>query len=51
MKCIISLSLIFLGVSLVSGETVENLSQRDTRMAWWRDAHFGMFVHWGLYSG
>lgn len=21
------------------------------RMAWWRDARFGMFVHWGLYSG
>lgn len=20
------------------------------RMAWWRDARFGMFVHWGLYS-
>ena len=20
-------------------------------MAWWRDARFGIFVHWGLYSG
>ncbi len=20
------------------------------RMSWWRDARFGMFVHWGLYS-
>jgi alpha-L-fucosidase len=20
-------------------------------MAWWREARFGMFVHWGLYSG
>ena len=19
-------------------------------MAWWRDARFGMFIHWGLYS-
>jgi alpha-L-fucosidase len=26
-------------------------SDRDERMAWWRDARFGMFVHWGLYSG
>lgn len=25
--------------------------QRDARMKWWRDARFGMFVHWGLYSG
>jgi alpha-L-fucosidase len=20
-------------------------------MSWWRDARFGMFIHWGLYSG
>jgi alpha-L-fucosidase len=24
---------------------------RDARMKWWREARFGMFVHWGLYSG
>lgn len=30
-----------------NGETVE---QRDARMAWWRDARFGMFIHWGLYA-
>ena len=24
--------------------------QRDARMAWWRDAKFGMFIHWGVYS-
>lgn len=23
---------------------------RDTRMAWWREAKFGMFIHWGIYS-
>ena len=23
---------------------------RDARMAWWREAKFGMFVHWGVYS-
>jgi len=23
---------------------------RETRMQWWRDAKFGMFVHWGVYS-
>lgn len=22
----------------------------DQRMEWWRDASFGMFIHWGLYS-
>jgi alpha-L-fucosidase len=28
----------------------ETASQRDARMAWWRDARFGMFIHWGLYA-
>ena len=34
-------------VSSVPDETRE---ARDARMAWWRDAKFGMFVHWGVYS-
>lgn len=25
-------------------------SSNDTRMAWWREARFGMFIHWGLYA-
>ncbi len=28
----------------------EATAQREQRMAWWRDARFGMFVHWGLYA-
>ena len=28
----------------------ETPAQRDARMAWWREARFGMFIHWGLYS-
>ena len=28
----------------------ETKEHRDARMAWWREARFGMFVHWGLYS-
>ena len=24
--------------------------QRDARMAWWREAKFGMFIHWGVYA-
>src|SRR6185369_747505 len=28
----------------------EAKEQRDQRMAWWRDARFGMFIHWGIYS-
>lgn len=28
----------------------ETPQQFDARMAWWREARFGMFIHWGLYS-
>jgi alpha-L-fucosidase len=28
----------------------ETSVQRDTRMRWWREARFGMFIHWGVYS-
>ena len=23
---------------------------KSERMTWWRDARFGMFIHWGLYA-
>ena len=28
----------------------ETAAQKDARMSWWRDARFGMFIHWGLYA-
>ncbi|QQE12279.1 alpha-L-fucosidase [Planctomycetota bacterium] len=28
----------------------ETKQQHEERMKWWREARFGMFVHWGLYS-
>ncbi len=28
----------------------ETPQQRYLRLAWWRDARFGMFIHWGLYA-
>jgi len=24
--------------------------EQNAKMGWWRDARFGMFIHWGLYS-
>lgn len=27
-----------------------NDMSKDDRMKWWRDARFGLFIHWGLYS-
>ena len=28
----------------------ETQEEYETRMAWWEDARFGMFIHWGLYA-
>lgn len=28
----------------------ETPEQHAQRMAWWREARFGMFIHWGIYS-
>ena len=38
----------------VSGASLEALketpAQRDARMAWWHEAKFGLFIHWGIYA-
>jgi alpha-L-fucosidase len=31
----------------LSGQTA---AQKNDRLDWWREARFGMFIHWGLYS-
>jgi len=28
----------------------ETREEFDERMAWWKEARFGLFIHWGLYS-
>ena len=33
-------------VSWLPGETQE---AHESRMAWWKQAKYGMFIHWGLY--
>ncbi len=51
MARLIPILLVSLLASMASGAEVETTAQRDARMEWWREARFGMFVHWGLYSG
>lgn len=37
--------------SMPSSESaVQTQLTHDERMAWWREARFGMFIHWGLYA-
>ncbi len=31
-------------------EGVATSKQDDPKMQWWKDAKFGMFIHWGIYS-
>ena len=33
-----------------NGWRTESMETRDKRVAWWNEARFGMFVHWGVYS-
>ncbi|SPE62830.1 exported hypothetical protein [Verrucomicrobia bacterium] len=28
----------------------ETAAEHDARMAWFREARFGLFIHWGVYS-
>jgi len=28
----------------------ETAAEHDVRMKWWREARFGLFIHWGLYA-
>jgi len=46
--------LLFLSVGMPSmaqsNYKTETPEQKSKRMAWWTDARFGMFIHWGLYA-
>ncbi len=37
-------------LSCSSSRAREAASMHDARMAWWREARFGLFIHWGLYA-
>lgn len=35
---------------LAAAQQTESPAQRDARMQWWREARFGLFIHWGVYA-
>jgi alpha-L-fucosidase len=47
MKKTVILIALLMGLGNLTG--AQSISQ-DERMQWWREAHFGMFIHWGLYA-
>ena len=38
-----------LGGAMPTGPA-EAPAERESRMKWWREARFGLFIHWGLYA-
>jgi len=49
-KFIIALAAVSLAAKVFAGVPVETPQQHDARMEWFREAKFGMFIHWGVYS-
>ena len=47
---VVAIVLIVLSLSGCQTKTKEDASSTTSRMKWWEDARFGMFIHLGLYS-
>jgi len=47
MKALLPLLILASTLTPLAAETV---AERDARMQWFREARFGMFIHWGVYS-
>jgi len=37
-------------ITVLKAPSSKNLLCKDERIGWWRQARFGMFIHWGLYA-
>jgi len=42
--------LIVLQGLMAQKEITPKVLTNDERMEWWREARFGMFIHWGVYA-
>jgi len=38
------------GEQIAAVASTETPAEHDARMKWWREARFGLFIHWGIYS-
>lgn len=41
---------ILLGIGIISLISHPDFAAASDKIAWWREARFGMFIHWGLYA-
>ena len=44
------LLLLLLTLTLSLQGSLAQTTEQDRKMKWWREARFGMFIHWGPYS-
>jgi alpha-L-fucosidase len=52
-KVVFSLCFVLFVFSCAPGpqsKSEQNMTDQDERMEWWRNARFGLFIHWGLYA-
>jgi len=51
-KTIIALTVLLLVIQGITAQkaTAPEVLTNDERMEWWREARFGMFIHWGVYA-
>ncbi|MCL5128922.1 MULTISPECIES: alpha-L-fucosidase [unclassified Algibacter] len=47
---IFTVIILFTNICSVQGQVNQKKTSDDERMEWWRDARFGMFIHWGAYA-
>src|SRR6476661_1541912 len=45
-KCL----LVLITFALATSSVFSQDTTKDARMKWWREARFGMFIHWGVYA-
>ncbi|MDD4822014.1 MAG: alpha-L-fucosidase [Bacteroidales bacterium] len=52
LKNVVTLLFVACSISLFAQKSIlgETPQQKQVRMQWFTDAHFGMFIHWGLYA-
>src|SRR6267378_3152036 len=48
--CVRLILLTLVSVAVPTFAADETAAERDARMKWFREAKFGMFIHWGVYA-
>ena len=45
-----ALAMLLTGLAMTAQVRAETPDEHNARMQWWREARFGLFIHWGLYA-